>query len=100
MIFEHRDLILEPQLPLLDPGELEKVGTRRAAKGLDRRVQITMFLPQPLDAPNDFFGLHRAPPVKPAIGLEANGAPLNHSIVTVDHSPSRFPMQPIADGQF
>ena len=42
LILELGDLVLEPQLALLEPGELELVRSGRAAKRFDRRVEIAM----------------------------------------------------------
>jgi len=54
-ILEHRDLILETQLALLDSGDLELVDSGRRHQRFDGGVEIAMLLPENLDSSrNDF----------------------------------------------
>jgi hypothetical protein len=47
LVLEQGDLVLEPQLPFLESGELELVRRRHGAERFDRRIEIAMLEPQP-----------------------------------------------------
>ena len=47
LILQQGDLVPQPQLALLQPGELELVGRRHGAKRLDGGVEIAMLHSQP-----------------------------------------------------
>ena len=56
-ILELGDLILEAQLALLDPGDLELIDSRSSEKRIDRGLEVAMLLAEQFDSTVDNFAV-------------------------------------------
>lgn len=60
LILEYGDLVLEEELPLLQPLQPDRIGGGGIRHGRDRRIKVSVFLPEPLkllpDIPLFFVG--------------------------------------------
>jgi hypothetical protein len=63
VIFELGDLVLEPQLALLEPRDLKLVAFGPRAKCLDRGIEIAVLLPQQFDSSADLGKIHAQRPL-------------------------------------
>jgi hypothetical protein len=61
-VLDHRNLIFQPQLPLLEPGNLELVIRPGAGQGIDRGVEIAVLDPEDFKPLAHFFFVHAAAP--------------------------------------
>src|SRR4051812_4461490 len=77
-VLERGDLVLEPQLALLEPRRLELVDRTRAQQRRDRSVEIAMLRTQKFEPAQDFAVFHARPCARkqgpPATGHRAISA--------------------------
>ncbi len=64
LVFEHRDLVAETELALLEPRDLELVRAGCGDERIDGRVKIAVLQAKQLNSPGNLFIVHppRLPP--------------------------------------